>query len=65
MNNNWVRKAVENWNRVHTDAEGLNTHILLLSDRQEKFLHLKHVCYMGCGYCEKEATDYLESRRGR
>lgn len=65
MNNNWVRIIVLNWKHTHTDTKGLNTHILCLSDRQEKFLHLKRVCSMGCGYCEKEAMDYLESRRGR
>lgn len=53
--NNWVRKIVKNW--FHTITVGLETTMLLPTNRQNKFLHLQRQCYWDCVHCEREAEN--------
>lgn len=58
MDKHWVRKIVNNWYRTIT--AGQETTILLLTPRQDRFLHLQRQCYWDCGLCEEEAIKMKE-----
>lgn len=57
----WARKIVNSYPRAMKTKDG-NWSILLLSDRQVRFLHLQRQCYFDCPLCEMEAELFLQQK---